>query len=262
MNESDDREESDVSEVTNEYERHTKLLLIVFETVTKVMFGRDDWYIRGTTYHLRKLIELIGTNDRVTLVYDTITNDKKWHLAIAPYDRRIIEYTMFGLQQHYIDRPLDRMVYDMLNEQSFSIGYSTYKIVTTKDFLVSVTPFVQSLQFTRNICERNSLRMSENEWEGYISETFKKKRDSIELLLLTLLDGIENIIKRLFSLENLKKVKLIVQEMIERELTKYESCLREEEKISSDDTNDDTKSVRKRNTNGCVSNHKKVKRRN
>lgn len=252
MNDSDSESNcgSEASDVENgAYKRHVEFLLMFIDTLTDVTIG-DSWYAKGTLFNVKKFVRQIGTNDRVTLLYDTMTDVKRWALAIAPYKQRIVEYTMFALQQHYIDRPLDRMVYDMLSEQSFTIGYDTYKNLATEKRLAAANWLVSLLASTKNYCVNEKTDISSDDWARGIAEKLRERRKYLELVILTITDFIYRALREIIAPETIDKLRTIAHEIVNRKFDHLETyrARMDNLKRENDDSMEAVKPKKKRNT--------------
>lgn len=116
----------------------------IFDTFQSLIHTPDT----STTYILgviKKLTRSINRSKNVTLLYRTLVDSDRFCDAIVPYETQLSMCCYFGFVQYEFRRPLDKMVYNVLKEQSFDMIYPNYAVMATDAHLQVFGRYVKML---------------------------------------------------------------------------------------------------------------------
>lgn len=108
-----------------------------------------------------RMIRSIGKDQDISMLYETITSANQWRMAISAYKKPLYEHAMFGAIEYRLDRPLDRLVYALLVNQSLTVVYNTYKNWLTDERANAMLSYVTYLENLRRCLESARFRAAD-----------------------------------------------------------------------------------------------------
>lgn len=113
-----------------------------------------------------RMIRSIGRDPDISMLYETITSANQWRMAISAYKKPLYEHAMFGAIEYQLDRPLDRLMYALLVNQSLTVFYNAYKNWLTDERANAMLSYVSYLENLRRCLADAKFRAYETETMG------------------------------------------------------------------------------------------------